>query len=105
MTVLITLTTDKPVIGTLCFTGYRDVISRFSLQVLGLIPVACHILDELEGVGILLIVFRQIGCHLEWTVHSKIKCQLTYQCGTYIRCIVAPDRKSTRLNSSHQIIS
>jgi hypothetical protein len=37
------------------------------------------ILDKLEGICILLIVLWDISCHLQWTVHRNIQCQLTSQ--------------------------
>ena len=46
--------------------------------------------DELESIGILLIVLRQVGCHLDWTPHDEIKRQLAHQGGVHIVRIITP---------------
>ena len=70
-------TTDKPVIRTLCLAGSGDILHWFSLQIDRLVPIYSHILDKLEGIHVLLVILREIGSHLQWTVHRYIKCQLT----------------------------
>lgn len=65
MTILIALATHEPVVGTLGLTGYGDVVGRLGLEVFGVVPVAGHVANELEGVVVFLVVLRQIGSHLE----------------------------------------
>ena len=64
MTVLITFTANKPVVGAFGFTSYRDIVGRLCFQLFRIIPVTGHILDELEGIHIFGIVLRKIGSHL-----------------------------------------
>ena len=43
------LATYKPVVGTLSLASHGDVLGRLGLKILGVVPVASHIADELEG--------------------------------------------------------
>ena len=80
MTVLTGRTAYEPVIGALGLTCCHDIAAWLSLQVFGIIPVDSHILDELEGIHVLLVVVDHICCHLKWAVHCNIESQLTSQC-------------------------
>ena len=62
--VLITLATDKPIIGTFRLPGDSDIVSRLCLQVFLVVPVAGDITDELEGIVEAFIVLGQVGSHL-----------------------------------------
>ena len=86
----ISLTAYKPVIGTLSLAGYGDILSWLSLQLLGVVPVASYIADELEGIVVLLIMLWKIGSHLQRTVHYEIERKLTTEGGMNITLIVAP---------------
>ena len=65
MAVLIALTTNEPIVSSLCLTGHGDIVTRLSLQILGVVPVAGYIANKLEGIVELLIVLRQVGSHLK----------------------------------------
>ena len=75
-------------IGRLSCHG--DVACGLGFEIDALFPVARHAADELEGVGIFLVVFGQVGCHLEWAVHRQIECELADECGVYEVRVVAP---------------
>ena len=66
MTILVTLASNEPVIGTLGLTSHGDIVGRLCFEITAVVPIACHITDELEGIVELLIVLRQVGCHLQW---------------------------------------
>ena len=72
-------TTNKPLVFALSLAGNGNILTRLSLKITTLIPVDSYILDKLEGICILLIVLWDISCHLQWTVHRNIQCQLTSQ--------------------------
>ena len=103
MTILVTLSTDEPIGGSLCLACYSDVVGRLCLQIFGIVPVYCHVADELEGIVKLLIIFRQVSSHLQWTVHGHIESQLPHKsrmdevgivapgvqlCLKYTRCVI-----------------
>ena len=75
MTVLIAFATNEPVVGAFRLTGHSDIVTRLSLQVARVVPVAGHIADELEGIIELLIVLRQVGSHLKRRIHREVECQ------------------------------
>ena len=64
-----------------------------------MVPVDCHILDKLEGIGVFLIILIQVGSHLQRTVHGNIKCQLFHQCSTQFGLIRAIYRQITFKNT------
>ena len=68
--------TDEPAAGALCLTSCGDVLHRLSLEVNGLIPVEGDILDELEGIEVLLIVLGEVSSHLQRAVHRHIEREL-----------------------------
>ena len=68
--------TDEPAAGALCLTSCGDVLHRLSLEVNGLIPVEGDILDELEGIEVLLIVLGEVSSHLQRAVHRHIESEL-----------------------------
>src|SRR5574344_762460 len=90
MTVLVTCIADKPVVGTFSFARHSNIVARLSLQIYASAPIDSHILDKLEGVGILLIVFGKVGSHLQRTVHRYIECQLTNERTAHPRLVVRP---------------
>ena len=55
MTFVASDVTDEPVVGVLRLTSDRDVLTWFSLDDLRVVPVYCDVLDELEGIHVLLI--------------------------------------------------
>ena len=55
------LASYEPVVGPLGLTGYGNVACRFGLKVTAVVPVAGYILDELEGIVVLLVVLREVG--------------------------------------------
>ena len=57
-------------------TGGHDVIPRFCHNVDAGVPINGHILDELEGVHIGLVMLREVGCHLQRRVEGNVKSQL-----------------------------
>ena len=65
VTVLVALTTNKPVVSTLGLAGNGDIVGRLSLQVDAVVPVSCYIPDKLESIVELLIVLGQVGSHLQ----------------------------------------
>ena len=90
MTVLITFATNKPVVSALCLTSNSDIVAWFCLDILWIVPIYCHIFNELEGIAILFVVLGQVCCHLKWAIHHKIKSQLACQCSVNIRLIATP---------------
>ena len=65
VTILVALAANEPVVSALGFTGYGDVVGRFSLQIDALVPVTGNVADKLEGVVELLLVLGQVGSHLQ----------------------------------------
>jgi hypothetical protein len=55
----ISLTAYKPVVGTLSLACYSDIFGWLCLQILGVVPVASYVADELEGIIVLLIMCRK----------------------------------------------
>ena len=79
MSVLAGSTAHEPVVGAFGLSGCHNIATRFRLQVFGIVPIHSHILDELEGIHMLLIIFYHVCSHLQRAVHCDIKCQLTGQ--------------------------
>ena len=69
----------EPVTRALGLAGSHDVTSRLGGNVAGVVPVDSHILDELEGIHVLLVVLNHVGSHLQRTVHRHIERQLAGQ--------------------------
>ena len=90
MTVLVALAANKPVVGALCLAGNCDIVGWLCLEILRVVPVARHILDELESVHILGIVLGKVGSHLQRTVHRDIKRQRAGNSYASPRGVVAP---------------
>ena len=88
--VLVALATNEPVVGALGLAGYGDVVGRFGLKVDGLVPVACHVANELEGIVELLVVLRQVGRHLQGRIHGEVKGQRAADGDACPRGVVAP---------------
>ena len=65
VTILVALTANEPVVSTFGLAGYGDVVGRLCFKIDALVPVASHVADELEGIVELLVVLRQVGCHLQ----------------------------------------
>ena len=93
----------EPVVGSLGLAGYGNVACRFGLKITAVVPVAGYILDELEGIVVLLVVLREVGSHLERTVHRHIKGKLSDKRGVYIALVVAPSRQ-LRLKNSRRVV-
>jgi len=70
-----------------CLASDGDVFSRLAFQVFAVIPINCHIFDELKSIGKTHIIFRKIRCHLQRTVHGTIKRELISQRAIYMRVI------------------
>lgn len=66
--ILVCNTSNKPVAGSFCLTGHGNVITRFCFNVLAVVLVYCHILDELESIHVLFVVLNQVGSHLQRAV-------------------------------------
>ena len=67
------LTANKPVVGAFGLAGYGNILGRLCLKILRVFPVASYVADKLEGIIVFLVVFGQVGSHLQWTVHHKIE--------------------------------
>ena len=81
MAVLAGGATHKPVTGAFGLAGSHDISAWLSLQVAGVVPIHRHVLDELEGIHVFLVVLYHVGCHLQRAVHRDIECQLAGQRG------------------------
>ena len=77
MTVFIAFSTDEPVVCSLGFSCHGDIVAGLCFKVFGVVPVACHVANELEGIVEAFVVFRQVGSHLQRTVHREIECELS----------------------------
>ena len=90
LTGVVGLSAHEPVVGALRLASHGDILRRFSLQILRVVPVASHVAYELEGIVVLLVVFGQVGCHLQRRVHHEVECELSAERGVYVRRVVAP---------------
>ena len=71
--------TDKPAVGTTRLAGYSQIFHRLGLEIVALIPVEVDILDKLEGIGEALVIFGEIGRHLQRARHRHVERQLVGQ--------------------------
>ena len=66
----IALSAHKPIVCSFSLAGYCDILGRLGFQIARVVPVASYVANELESIVILLVILRQIGCHLQRRVHS-----------------------------------
>ena len=90
-------------IGSFCFAGYCNIITRFGFQIFAVIPVQSYIFNKLESIRITLITFRQIGSHLQRTVHCYVKGQLFRQSSTY-NAMLPFQKRNSRVENTRCII-
>ena len=90
LTGVVGLSAHEPVVRALRLARHGDILRRLSLQIFRVVPVASHVAYELEGVVVLLVVFGQVGCHLQRRVHHEVECELSAERGVHVRRVVAP---------------
>ena len=54
--VLVALATNEPVASALSLASHGDVLARLGIDVAAVVPVECHVANELEGVVKFLVV-------------------------------------------------
>ena len=94
----------EPVVRALGLAGHGDVAPRLSLQIFGVIPVHGHVFDELEGVHEALIIFGQVGRHLQRAVHRHEEGQLAGQRGVHKRIVLRIDVLNAGLKDARCVI-
>ena len=104
MTVIASCTAHIPIISILSTTSNCYIFSRLSFQIFCLIPINSYIFNKLESIHKTFIIFRNISSHLQWTVHSYIKSQLTCQSCTCMRLIIRIHLTAIRFKNSRSII-
>ena len=100
---LVALAANEPVIGTLSLASHSDVLARLGIDIPAVVPVESHVADELEGIHILFIVLRQVGCHLQRAAHNHIESQLSNKRGVDDVVVLTPVFK-TSLKHSWSIV-
>ena len=90
MTVLVALAANEPVVGILGFPGHGDIVARLGFKIAGVVPVASHVADKLEGIVVFLVVLRQVGSHLQRRVHGQVEGQRPGDGDACPRGVVAP---------------
>ena len=93
VTVLVTLAANEPVLRAFGLASYGDVVGRFSFQIDALVPVAGHVADKLESIVKTLVVFGQVGSHLQGRVHGQVEGQRTSDGDACPRRVLAPLRQ------------
>ena len=89
---------DVPVLGTALLTGIYHIFAHCCTGYQGALPVGGHILDELEG-GLVLVVLNLIGRHVARAVDNDVLGQLVGQCVLGVRagnCLVAVFKNAGR---------
>ena len=85
-----TLAANKPVAGAFRLARHGDVLTRLSLQIAGVVPIAGHVTDKLESIHVLGIVLGQVGSHLQRRIHGDVERQLTHQRTAHLMGIATP---------------
>src|SRR5688572_9860886 len=65
---------EVPVIAISILSNRGDVLTNFSIEDFGFVPISGNIFDKLKS-RIPFVVFRKIGSHLKWTVDDNIQSQ------------------------------
>ena len=81
--IFISDTSHVPSIRISFLPCYSDIITNFTIQDPRLFPVHPDVADKLER-RLIFIVFRQITCHLNWTVNHYTQGQLMCQRGIHL---------------------